>query len=140
MVYSPAMSSTAPLACTAAPAAARRPPKCRHCGGSGREPAALRIEFSRSGELRGEQSRLAEALGISPAMLSYIIAGERVPGVATLVKMARHFRTTVDRVLRIPAIWRAVNAENAATESATEPTQNHPQDLPRASALADPAG
>lgn len=77
---------------------------CRHCGGSGKEPSPLSVEFP-----RGEQDTAAKEIGISPAMLSYILSGERGPSVLTLIKMARYFRTTVDRVVRIPAIWRRVH-------------------------------
>lgn len=87
-------------------------PVCCHCAGSGREPSPLSIEFSRSGDLRGEQQRMAEETGISAAMLSYIIAGQRAPSVLTLIKIARYCRTTVDRVLRVPAIWQRVHAED----------------------------
>lgn len=102
------MSANAPAPRALAPHLA---PVCRHCGGSGREPAALNIEFSRAGEQRGEQQRMAEETGVSAAMLSYIMTGQRAPGVLTLIKIAGYCHTTVDRVLRIPAIWRRVHED-----------------------------
>jgi len=79
---------------------------CRHCCGSGREPAPLTLDLSR----RGEQAQLARELGVSAATLCRVLAGGRAPGLLTLIRIARRYHTTVDRVLRIPAIWRRVHA------------------------------
>jgi transcriptional regulator with XRE-family HTH domain len=98
---------------TAPPEPACEDGRCRHCAGSGREPAPLRVEFSRSGDLRGEQARMAEAIDSSASMVSMIFSGERAPGVLTLIRIARYLGTTVDRVLRVPAIWRRVHQEPA---------------------------
>lgn len=69
------------------------------------------VEFA-----RGEQAKAAEAVGISESMLSYILSGERGPSVLTLIRMAAYLRTTVDRVLRIPAIWKRVHQTQQAED------------------------
>ncbi len=81
---------------------------CKHCCGSGREPAApLDIDLS----TRGEQVRLAKELGVSPSTLCRILSGQRGPGLLTLIRIARRYHTTVDRVLRLPAIWRRIHEQ-----------------------------
>ena len=93
---------------TAAPPATTMPVTrvCRHCCGSGHEPSPLAIDLSR----RGEQAQLARELGVSAATLCRVLAGGRAPGLLTLIRIARRYHTTVNRVLRIPAIWRRVHA------------------------------
>jgi plasmid maintenance system antidote protein VapI len=89
-------------------------PVCRHCEGSGREPGPLKIEFSRSGDARGEQQRAADATGISAAMISAIFSGERTGSIDSFIRLARYYRTTVDRLIQTPAIRARIRESSAA--------------------------
>lgn len=89
----------------------RTAPACRHCGGTGLEPRPLEIYFSKEGPTRGEQQKLADATGLSQSHLSKIFAGETAPSALTLIRLARYYRTSVDRILRIPVIWKRVREE-----------------------------
>ena len=95
--------------------------RCRHCGGSGREPQALEISFSRSGATRGELAQLAEASGVSAPTISSMLRGRKTPSVAVLVAIAEALGrwigepVTVDRIIRIPAVWKRVRASRRAT-------------------------
>lgn len=99
------------LSSTAEHANMRAGAACRHCGGTGTEPRPLEVHFSKEGPARGEQQKLAEATGLSQSHLSKIFAGETAPSALTLIRLARYYRTSVDRILRIPAIWKRVREE-----------------------------
>lgn len=88
---------------------------CGHCGGSGREPQPLHLEFSRSGGQRGSLRELSCLSGVSSPMISGIVAGQKTPSVLVLVKLAKALSTwmgetvTVDRIIRAPQIWKRIH-------------------------------
>jgi len=91
--------------------------KCRHCDGAGLEPRAgsgLRVTISRSGARRGELRRIARGAGVSESHLSNVLAGKKLPSTRTLLRLARFFGITMDRVAAHPAIRRRLAAGRGA--------------------------
>lgn len=91
---------------------------CRHCGGSGKEPSVLEIQFSRSGPTRGELAHLADLSGVSDAMISSTLSGHRTPSIGVLVRLAAALTkwmgepVTVERIIRIPAVWKRIQRKS----------------------------
>lgn len=54
-------------------------------------------EFMKQKEIQGDE--LAGQIGISPAMMSYIINGLREPSVTVLVRISRVFGCTLDDLI-----------------------------------------
>lgn len=48
---------------------------------------------------RGERKRLADFLGVAPERVTYWSKGEQEPPLATVLKIARHYKVTVDWLL-----------------------------------------
>ena len=69
----------------------------------------MRVECSAAGELRGKQRELARKSDVSTSMISRIFAGDVVPGALHLVRLAAALHVTVDRIIRMPAVWRKIH-------------------------------
>jgi transcriptional regulator with XRE-family HTH domain len=54
-------------------------------------------EFMRQKEIQGDE--LAGQIGVSPAMMSYIINGLREPSVTVLVRISKALGCTVDELI-----------------------------------------
>lgn len=81
-------------------ASVRALPHCRQCAG-----LADRLEFSRSGERRGELAKLAEATGISTTILSRAFGGLTVPSLRTIVLTAGALGVSESCIIRYPPVW-----------------------------------
>ena len=94
-----------------AQSAAVRLRACSHCSGSGREPAPLSLDFSRSGERRGELTRLSERTGRSVSTLSRILNGTMIPSLQNVVLIAEALEVSESALIHYPPIWHRVLQE-----------------------------
>lgn len=84
---------------------------CRHCSGSGREPRPIDLQFSRSGNRRGELKALSDRSGVPGPVISRTFAGQSVPSLATVVLLAEALGVSESLLIRNPAIWQRLMAE-----------------------------
>lgn len=90
---------------------ARIAPACRHCSGTGREPAPITFDFSQAGERRGELARLAERTGLDASRLSRMFTGSSIPTLPTIILTAEALGVSESALIHSPPIWHRVLQE-----------------------------